>query len=112
MSAEGGHDPSIPLRTPRSIGDQACRHLLRYRAARPPRDKLARSDVARGGSGRRDVRGGAGGRRRRAANRPGIGTAVAARAAGLAVGVVGGMVAAGAVDEIGDFFEGDEEDED
>jgi len=42
---------------------------------------------------------------------PGIGTAVAAGAAGLAVGVVGGMVAAEAVDEIGDFFEGDQEDE-
>ncbi|GGS46770.1 sporulation protein [Streptomyces griseoviridis] len=40
---------------------------------------------------------------------PGVGTAVAAGAAGLAVGVVGGMVAAEAVDEIGDFFEGDEE---
>lgn len=37
---------------------------------------------------------------------PGMGTAVAAGAAGLAVGVVGGMVAAEAVDEIGDFFEG------
>ncbi|MFI9427542.1 sporulation protein [Streptomyces achromogenes] len=42
---------------------------------------------------------------------PGLGTAVAAGAAGLAVGVVGGMVAAEAVDEIGDFFEGEEEDE-
>ena len=40
---------------------------------------------------------------------PGIGTAVAAGAAGLAVGVVGGMVAAEVVDEVGDFFEGDEE---
>ncbi|MCX4765590.1 sporulation protein [Streptomyces sp. NBC_01275] len=42
----------------------------------------------------------------------GVGTAVAAGAAGLAVGVVGGMVAAEVVDEIGDFFEGDEEEED
>ncbi|MEH0423447.1 sporulation protein [Streptomyces sp. B21-083] len=42
---------------------------------------------------------------------PGMGTVVAAGAAGLAVGVVGGMVAAEVVDEIGDFFEGDEEDE-
>ncbi|MFE1260731.1 sporulation protein [Streptomyces albogriseolus] len=42
---------------------------------------------------------------------PGMGTAVAAGAAGLAVGVAGGMVAAEVVDEIGDFFEGDEEDE-
>ncbi|MGW4204565.1 sporulation protein [Streptomyces sp. NPDC004726] len=42
---------------------------------------------------------------------PGMGTVVAAGAAGLAVGVVGGMVAAEAVDEIGDFFEGDEDDE-
>ncbi|GGL64800.1 sporulation protein [Streptomyces fumigatiscleroticus] len=41
---------------------------------------------------------------------PGMGTAVAAGAAGLAVGVVGGMVAAEAVNEIGDFFEGDDED--
>lgn len=40
---------------------------------------------------------------------PGLGTAVAAGAAGLAVGAVGGLVAAEAVDEIGDFFEGDEE---
>ncbi|MEU2776355.1 sporulation protein [Streptomyces sp. NPDC007162] len=43
---------------------------------------------------------------------PGLGTAVAAGAAGLAVGVVGGMVAAEVVDEIGDFFEGDEGDDD
>ncbi|WP_432072531.1 sporulation protein [Streptomyces wuyuanensis] len=41
---------------------------------------------------------------------PGMGTVVAAGAAGLAVGVVGGMVAAEVVDEIGDAFEGDEED--
>ncbi|MFD7865147.1 sporulation protein [Streptomyces sp. NPDC059783] len=40
---------------------------------------------------------------------PGMGTVVAVGAAGLAVGVVGGMVAAEAVDEIGDFFEGDDE---
>ncbi|MCG7203113.1 sporulation protein [Streptomyces arenae] len=39
----------------------------------------------------------------------GLGTAVAAGAAGLALGVVGGMVAAEVVDEIGDFFEGDED---
>lgn len=42
-------------------------------------------------------------------SRPGMGTAVAAGTAGLAVGVVGGMVAAEVVDEVGDFFEGDEE---
>ncbi|MER7816962.1 sporulation protein [Streptomyces sp. NPDC096153] len=40
---------------------------------------------------------------------PGMGTVVAAGAAGLAVGVVGGMVAAEVVDEIGDALEGDEE---
>ncbi|MFD7461283.1 MULTISPECIES: sporulation protein [unclassified Streptomyces] len=40
---------------------------------------------------------------------PGMGTAAAAGAAGLAVGVVGGMVAAEVVDEVGDFFEGDED---
>ncbi|MFE0860602.1 sporulation protein [Streptomyces rochei] len=40
---------------------------------------------------------------------PGAGTAIAAGAAGLAVGVVGGMVAAEVVDEVGDFFEGDED---
>ncbi|MGW4230002.1 sporulation protein [Streptomyces sp. NPDC004980] len=42
---------------------------------------------------------------------PGMGTVVAAGAAGLAVGVVGGMVAAEVVDEVGDFFEGDDEEE-
>ncbi|MFE4668086.1 sporulation protein [Streptomyces sp. NPDC056716] len=42
---------------------------------------------------------------------PGVGTVVAAGAAGLAVGVVGGMVAAEVVDEVGDFFEGDDEEE-
>ncbi|MFF2507545.1 sporulation protein [Streptomyces sp. NPDC058067] len=42
---------------------------------------------------------------------PGMGTVVAAGAAGLAVGVVGGLVAAEVVDEVGDFFEGDDEDE-
>ncbi|MFD8145325.1 sporulation protein [Streptomyces sp. NPDC059708] len=42
---------------------------------------------------------------------PGMGTAIAAGAAGLAVGVVGGMVAAEVVDEVGDFFEDDEDDE-
>ncbi|MDI9889242.1 sporulation protein [Streptomyces sp. HNM0645] len=39
---------------------------------------------------------------------PGTGTAIAVGAAGLAVG----MVAAEVVDEVGDFFEGDEEEED
>ncbi|MFD6287716.1 sporulation protein [Streptomyces sp. NPDC060205] len=39
---------------------------------------------------------------------PGMGTVVAAGAAGLAVGVVGGMVAAEVVDEVGDFFEDDD----
>lgn len=39
------------------------------------------------------------------------GAAVAVGAAGLAVGVAGGMVAAEVVDEVGDFFEGDEGDE-
>ncbi|MFC9498771.1 sporulation protein [Streptomyces sp. NPDC056982] len=43
---------------------------------------------------------------------PSMGTVVAAGAAGLAVGVVGGLVAAEVVDEVGDFFEGDEGDED
>ncbi|MFM9373017.1 sporulation protein [Streptomyces sp. Da 82-17] len=42
---------------------------------------------------------------------PGMGTVVAAGAAGLAVGVVGGMVAAEVVDEIGDAFEEEEEEE-
>ncbi|MFJ8751953.1 sporulation protein [Streptomyces sp. NPDC102441] len=42
----------------------------------------------------------------------GMGTVVAAGAAGLAVGVVGGMVAAEVVDEVGDFFEGDDEEGD
>ncbi|MFF5897166.1 sporulation protein [Streptomyces argenteolus] len=41
----------------------------------------------------------------------GAGAAVAAGAAGVAVGVVGGMVAAEVVDEVGDFFEDEEEEE-
>ncbi|MYZ05851.1 sporulation protein [Streptomyces sp. SID2999] len=41
----------------------------------------------------------------------GMGTAVAAGAAGLAVGVVGGLVAAEVVDEVGDFLEGDDEED-
>jgi sporulation-control protein len=41
-------------------------------------------------------------------HRSGLGTGTAV-AAGLAVGVVGGMVAAEVVDEVGDFFEGDGE---
>ncbi|MTE21429.1 sporulation protein [Streptomyces sp. TRM43335] len=40
---------------------------------------------------------------------PGMGTAIAAGAAGLAVGVAGGMVAAEVVDEVGDFFEGEDD---
>ncbi|MFH8616104.1 sporulation protein [Streptomyces sp. NPDC017979] len=40
---------------------------------------------------------------------PSTGTVVAAGAAGLAVGVAGGLVAAEVVDEVGDFMEGDEE---
>ncbi|KAB7842191.1 sporulation protein [Streptomyces mobaraensis] len=40
---------------------------------------------------------------------PGMGTVVAAGAAGVAAGVVGGLVAAEVVDEIGDFFEGDDD---
>ncbi|MFG3498294.1 sporulation protein [Streptomyces sp. NPDC047928] len=44
-------------------------------------------------------------------SRPGVGTAVAAGAAGLAVGVAGGLIAAEVVDEVGDFLEGDEGDE-
>ncbi|MFE4451560.1 sporulation protein [Streptomyces sp. NPDC056796] len=42
---------------------------------------------------------------------PGMGTVIAAGAAGVAVGVVGGLVAAEVIDEVGDFFEGDEEEE-
>ncbi|EGX58919.1 hypothetical protein SZN_15478 [Streptomyces zinciresistens K42] len=40
---------------------------------------------------------------------PGVGTAAVAGAAGLAVGVAGGLVAAEVVDEVGDFFEGEDE---
>ncbi|MBU7599182.1 sporulation protein [Streptomyces sp. P38-E01] len=40
---------------------------------------------------------------------PGMGTMVAAGAAGLAVGVVGGLVAAEVIDEVGDAFEDDDE---
>ncbi|SCK09439.1 sporulation-control protein [Streptomyces sp. WMMB 714] len=42
---------------------------------------------------------------------PGMGTAIAAGAAGLAVGVAGGFVAAEVVDEIGDAFEEEDEED-
>ncbi|WP_405987257.1 sporulation protein [Streptomyces sp. NBC_00872] len=40
---------------------------------------------------------------------PGTGAVIAGAAAGVAVGVVGGMVAAEVIDEIGDAFEGEED---
>lgn len=42
---------------------------------------------------------------------PGAGAVVAAGAAGLAVGAVGGWAAAEVIDEVGDFFEGEEDEE-
>ncbi|GLF98740.1 sporulation protein [Streptomyces yaizuensis] len=42
---------------------------------------------------------------------PGMGAVVAAGAVGVAVGVAGGLVAAEVVDEVGDFFEGEGEDD-
>ncbi|MHC5906319.1 sporulation protein [Streptomyces sp. S6] len=62
-----------------------------------------------GEHGKHDGYGPGGGHEERRRSGPGMGTAIAAGAAGLAVGVVGGMVAAEVVDEIGDFFEGDDE---
>ncbi|HEY8981798.1 MAG TPA: sporulation protein [Streptomyces sp.] len=65
-----------------------------------------------GEHGKYDAYGHGGGHEEQRRSGPGMGTAIAAGAAGLAVGVVGGMVAAEVVDEIGDFFEGDDEGED
>ena len=75
-----------------AYGHGECTHGGHARARRPPRTRRAP-------------------RRHGHRSGPGMGTVVAAGAAGLAVGVVGGMVAAEVVDEVGDFFEGDEEDE-
>ncbi|MEU8778092.1 sporulation protein [Streptomyces sp. NPDC048606] len=76
------------------------RHLVEYRAGH---------DGGLGGDlgGARYADKGHGARRG-----PGAGAVVAAGAAGLAVGVVGGLVAAEVVDEVGDFFEGDDDEGD
>ncbi|WP_256103608.1 sporulation protein [Streptomyces sp. ODS05-4] len=80
--------------------DDWIRRLVGHRAPHTAHAPYAGGDH-HGSHGRHDGHGHRSG--------PGAGTAIAAGAAGLAVGVVGGMVAAEAVDEIGDFFEGDEE---
>ncbi|CAL9335474.1 sporulation protein [Streptomyces sp. enrichment culture] len=103
----GGHDavtrftvthdgPAVPV----AEVDGWIRHLVEHRASYGPQGAYGHGD-AYGGHGHE-----AGHR-----SGPGLGTAVAAGAAGLAVGVAGGLVAAEVVDEVGDFFEGDEGDE-
>ncbi|WP_447035069.1 sporulation protein [Streptomyces sp. DSM 118878] len=82
--------------------------LVEHRAAYGAQSSYAHADPYGSGYGHGEHHHGHEGRQR---SGPGMGTVVAAGAAGLAVGVVGGMVAAEVVDEVGDFFEGDEGDE-
>ncbi len=88
--------------------DSWIRQLTEHRASYGGHDPYGHGEVAHGGHhGYGDSHHGASHGR----SGPGMGTVIAAGAAGVAVGVVGGMVAAEAVDEVGDFFEGDEEEE-
>ncbi|MEU3414851.1 sporulation protein [Streptomyces sp. NPDC006658] len=87
--------------------DGWLRQLIEHRAAYGSHAGYGHGDPYTGGHGYHEHR-----HHEQHRSGPGIGTAVAAGAAGLAVGVVGGMVAAEAVDEIGDFFEDDEGGED
>ncbi|WP_318199988.1 sporulation protein [Streptomyces sp. SCL15-4] len=87
--------------------DGWMRQLVEHRAAYGSHAGYGHGDPYAGGHGYHEHR-----HHEQHRSGPGIGTAVAAGAAGLAVGVVGGMVAAEAVDEIGDFFEDDEGGED
>ncbi|WP_432058108.1 sporulation protein [Streptomyces sp. bgisy022] len=105
----GGHDAITRFTVPHdgpadpvAEVDGWIRHLVEHRA----------SYGAHGAYGHGDPYGGHGpGGHHEGHHRsgPGMGTAVAAGAAGLAVGVAGGLVAAEVVDEVGDFFEGDED---
>jgi len=90
--------------------DAWVRQLIEHRASYGTHGSHGHGDVYGGHAHKDDYGHGAshhdGGHHR---SGPGMGTAIAAGAAGLAVGVVGGMVAAEVVDEVGDFFEGDDE---
>lgn len=87
--------------------DGWIRQLVEHRAAYAPQVGHPHHDTY--GTAHHDTYGHHDGHGHRSG--PGMGTAVAAGAAGLAVGVVGGMVAAEVVDEVGDFFEGDDEED-
>ncbi|MFD6360763.1 sporulation protein [Streptomyces roseolus] len=92
--------------------DRWIRGLLEHRASHGSYGHAGGALFAQGGHGHKDEYGHGGHHGDGHHSGPGMGTAVAAGAAGLAVGVVGGMVAAEVVDEVGDFFEGGEEEED
>ncbi|MFG3191224.1 sporulation protein [Streptomyces omiyaensis] len=76
-------------------------HLLQHRTTHAPHEPTGGALFARSTHGTHE------GHAHHSA--PGTGTTIAAGAAGLAVGVAGGLVAAEVVDEVGDFFEGDED---
>ncbi|MFF2324466.1 MULTISPECIES: sporulation protein [unclassified Streptomyces] len=106
-----GHDTD-PQRDWCAIVESWLRELIEHRSAYAAGSAYGHGDPYAGhhhghGQGHDDGHRHDGGHR----SGPGVGTAIAVGAAGLAVGVVGGMVAAEVVDEVGDFFEGDDEDE-
>ncbi|MGW4385487.1 sporulation protein [Streptomyces sp. NPDC004685] len=93
-----GHD-DVRHQNWNTLVDGWVRQLVEHRSAYGTHASYGHSDYGHSGHYEDHHRSG-----------PGMGTAIAAGAAGLAVGVVGGMVAAEVVDEVGDFFEGDDED--
>ncbi|MFB7917459.1 sporulation protein [Streptomyces sp. NPDC056061] len=102
-----GHD-DIAHRDWQALVDEQLRRLAELRPAYPVEYGHGAPGYHGDGHGHDGAHHTDGGHR----SGPGVGTAIAAGAAGLAVGVVGGMVAAEVVDEVGDFFEDDEEGED
>jgi sporulation-control protein len=88
--------------------DSWVRRLVEHRSSYGSHSSYGHGDTHHGGHHDDKLHGEGHGHR----SGPGMGTVVAAGAAGLAVGVVGGMVAAEVVDEVGDFFEGDEDEGD
>ncbi|WP_069169855.1 sporulation protein [Streptomyces griseus] len=99
-----GHD-DVPHQDWNALVDGWVRQLVEHHSARPAHGSYGQGYEGHGPY--EDHRHHDAGHR----SGPGVGTAVAVGAAGLAVGVAGGLVAAEVVDEVGDFFEGDDEDE-
>ncbi|WP_409055191.1 sporulation protein [Streptomyces sp. SYP-A7185] len=103
-----GHD-GIEHQDWNTLVDGWMQELVEHRASHASHGSYGHDDPRASGHGHGDHHHGHDDHRR---SGPGMGTVVAAGAAGLAVGVVGGVVAAEVIDEVGDFFEGDDEEED